>query len=273
MIKTILVLLIVVSNSIYAQNRFEIINLKYNHSNPGSDAQINSESYKEFRANLNYGIKITDGLTSFAGLNYLKVNYDGINFSSNTGITGGLVHYLDKSKHSIALGIESSAGKSLFTKEFFKYSFFYNYDRKLGESFSLTGGVFYKKELFDNLFFPLIGGKIVFNESLYLDALLPIKIKLEQKLSNLFRIGVLTEWDIYSVTYEPGYLKNETIEMSGYVDLELVPDMILKTYFGKNLYSDSYLYHRVTKDKSKILCDEGFNIGVVLTYSINSQEN
>ena len=273
MIKTILVLLIVISNSIYAQNRFEIINLKYNHSNPGSDAQINSESYKEFRASLNYGVKITDGLASFAGLSYLKVNYNGINFSSNTGITGGLVHYSNKSKHITAFGMESSAGESIFAKEFFKYTFFYKYDGKLGESFSLTGGVFYKKELFDKLLFPLIGGKIFFNESLYLDALLPMKIKLEQRLNNLFRIGFLTEWDIYSVTYEAGYLKNEAIAMLGYLDIKFAHGMILKAYFGKNLYSNSYLYHRVTKDKSTISRDEGFNIGVVLTYSINSQGN
>lgn len=273
MIKTILVSLIVISGSIYAQNRFEIINLKYNHSNPGSSREFASENYKEFEANINYGIELTDGLAGFAGLNYLKLNYSGINFSSNTGIVGGLIHYSKKSKHTLALGMESSNGKSLFSKEFFKYSFFYNYEKRLGERLTLKGGVFYKKELFDNILFPLIGGKINFNESLSLDILLPMKMKLEQKLSNFIRIGFLSEWDIYSVTHESGYLKNETIAMLGYVDLELVQGLILKTRFGKNLYSDSYIYHRETKNKNTISRDKGFNLELGLAYAINSRKD
>jgi len=273
MIKTILVSLIVISSSIYAQNQFEIINLKYNHSNPGSFKEFASENYKEFKANLNYGIELTDGLASFAGLNYLKLNYNGINFSSNTGIAAGLIQYSKNSKHTLALGMESSNGKSLFSKEFFKYSFFYNYEKRIGEHFTLKSGVFYKKELFDKILLPLIGGKIIFNESLSLDILLPMKMKLEQKLSDFIRIGFLTEWDIYSVTHEAGYLKNETITMLGYVDLELVQGIILKTRFGKNLYSDSYIYHRETKNKNTISRDEGINLELGLTYAINSQKD
>ncbi|MGD8781021.1 MAG: hypothetical protein PVH88_18905 [Ignavibacteria bacterium] len=262
--KMLLMLFIALYCNNYSQDKIEIFNIKYNYSNFS-----NNESIKELKANLNYGIKFSEYFTGFANINYLKLNFNGNNFSPNAGINAGVLIPAENSKHVIAFGIESSIDKEYLSDEFLKYSAFYKYTNSLNRKIDISMGLYYKKELVDDLIFPLLGGKFKITENLSIEGLLPINIKVDQKINNKISLGFLTEWDIYTVTNDNGLFRNETIGIFGFMNFEILKNIFLQASIGKNIFSDSYLLDNSDDSKLIINRKNKLALGINLTYSIN----
>ncbi len=259
-----LFLLIILFCSINPQDKKEIFSISYNHSKAGKNKILS-----ELKANLNYGLEISKGFMGFANFSFMNTNFSNNNFSPNIGINTGLLLPSQNSEQIFVIGIESSIDKKLFSDDFMKHSAFYKYTYFVNSELDLAAGLFYKKELFDDLIFPLLGGEIKFNESLSLQALLPINLKLEQKLNDKLSLGILSEWDINSVVYDEGYLRNEAIGMFVFLEFEFGKNIFLEATLGKNVFSDSYLFNKLDGIKEEVKQKEGVILRFNLSYKIN----
>lgn len=111
------------------------------------------------------------------------------------------------------------------------------YEHRFGENLKMRFGALYNTEIAGPLVVPLVGIEWKISEKWSLTGLFPIYGKLNYKIDERFttglsHFGLFTSYDLTNPVYSDTYMERSSIDLSGFLQMNLVGNIFIEARFG-----------------------------------------
>lgn len=255
-----------IGNTVWAQESLDIFTLSGRIGFPSEYSDNSNEHASEtgILANIRIPVVLNEKSVWFSDIAY---TYSGVTFSSQLPLgemqpialhaivlQTGLVQKLND-VNSLQILVVPRYMSDMFNpgSEAWQIGAVGLYEHRFGENLKMRFGALYNGEIAGPMVVPLVGIDWKINEKWSVTGLLPIYGKLNYKIDERFttglsHFGLFTSYDLTNPEYSDDYMERSSIDLSAFLQMNLVGNIFVEARFG---YALSRKYEQY-RDGSKV---------------------